>query len=100
MRRQPWAKIPKKVLQSVEGDEPHSIARECLACGSVGKTRTCSGCMTARYCSTNCQVITFLPRVFSNTEVGLTGFDVMQIAHWIRGHSTQCKRADAPAAAG
>ncbi|KAJ3055060.1 hypothetical protein HK097_011623 [Rhizophlyctis rosea] len=77
VRRQPWSKIPKKVLQNVEGDEPQSIAKECLACGSVGKTRTCQGCMAARYCSTNCQ-----------------------IAHWIRGHSAQCKKAEAPAAAG
>ncbi|KAJ3041938.1 hypothetical protein HDV00_008447 [Rhizophlyctis rosea] len=76
-RRQPWSKIAPKILRNVEGDEPQSIAKGCLACGSVGKTRTCAGCMGARYCSTNCQ-----------------------IADWIRGHSTQCKRPERTAAAG
>ncbi|KAJ3298731.1 hypothetical protein HK104_010368 [Borealophlyctis nickersoniae] len=71
VRRQPWSKVPAKIMRNVEGDEPQSVAKECLACGSVGKTRTCAGCRGARYCSTNCQ-----------------------IAHWIRGHSTVCRRMD------
>ncbi|KAI8847039.1 hypothetical protein BC829DRAFT_397388 [Chytridium lagenaria] len=61
----------------VEGDEPaNSIARECLACHALGRTRTCGGCLTARYCSTNCQ-----------------------IAHWIRGHAQMCQIKKAAAVA-
>ncbi|KAJ3210435.1 hypothetical protein HDU67_005321 [Dinochytrium kinnereticum] len=69
VRSTPWSKVPSKVLRMVEGDEPaNSIAKECLACHAVGRTKTCSGCLMARYCSTNCQ-----------------------IAHWIRGHAHMCQ---------
>ncbi|KAJ3100736.1 hypothetical protein HDU97_001963 [Phlyctochytrium planicorne] len=57
VRNSPWSKVPAKVLRMVEGEEPaNSIAKECLACHALGRTRTCAGCLTARYCSTNCQV--------------------------------------------
>ncbi|KAJ1551641.1 hypothetical protein HK096_006032 [Nowakowskiella sp. JEL0078] len=67
IRQQHWSKIPQKYLQKVEGDDLASIAKECVACGSLGKTRTCAGCKETRYCSTNCQV-----------------------AHWLRGHAAEC----------
>ncbi|KAJ3188533.1 hypothetical protein HK101_009087 [Irineochytrium annulatum] len=66
-----WSKVPPAVLRMVEGEEQsiNSIARECLACRAVGRTKTCAGCRFARYCSTNCQ-----------------------IAHWIRGHAQVCQQ--------
>ncbi|KND02040.1 uncharacterized protein SPPG_02544 [Spizellomyces punctatus DAOM BR117] len=78
VRTQPWSKVTPTILRMVEGDESSgSVSRECLACGSLGKTRTCGKCRRARYCSVNCQ-----------------------IAHWIRGHSFECRPAkQSPSAA-
>ena len=72
VRKQPWSRIPSRILRAVEGEEPQSVAKQCAACGClVAKTKTCSGCREARYCGTNCQ-----------------------IAHWIRGHSQDCRKGN------
>ncbi|KAJ3136030.1 hypothetical protein HDU90_003432 [Geranomyces variabilis] len=69
VRSLPWAALPLETMRMIEGElgAEGSITRECLACGSTRKTKTCAGCKIARYCSTNCQ-----------------------IAHWIRGHRAEC----------
>ncbi|KAJ3128224.1 hypothetical protein HK098_004970 [Nowakowskiella sp. JEL0407] len=69
IRQQPWSKINQKYLHLVEGEEHNSIAKECVACGSLGQTKICGGCKEQRYCSTNCQ-----------------------IAHWVRGHAKECTK--------
>ncbi|TPX36744.1 hypothetical protein SmJEL517_g01148 [Synchytrium microbalum] len=70
VRKHPWSRVPSRILRAVEGEEPQSVAKQCVACGClVTKTKTCGGCREARYCGTNCQ-----------------------IAHWTRGHSTECKK--------
>ncbi|KAJ3294013.1 hypothetical protein HDU76_006990 [Blyttiomyces sp. JEL0837] len=76
VRNIPWNRVEGKVLSMVEGDDMASVSRQCLACHTVGRTKTCAGCRVARYCSTNCQ-----------------------IAHWIRGHSAQCGKKDQSAIA-
>ncbi|KAJ3113877.1 hypothetical protein HDU96_002830 [Phlyctochytrium bullatum] len=92
VRSTPWSKVPPKVLRMVEGDEPaNSIAKECLACHALGRTRTCSGCLTARYCSTNCQVYLSFPLQ------GVSLISLIKIAHWIRGHAQMCQMKKAQA---